>query len=78
MERQILRDTRLRVGYVGTKGTHLDGDYDENAPIYNFGASYDQNLATIDARRPFQGYQSIAREFYGLNSSYNALQVSVG
>jgi hypothetical protein len=77
IERQVIRDTRLRVGYVGTKATHLDGDYDENAPIYNFNISYDDNLATINQRRPYQGYQSIAREFFGLNSSYNALQVSV-
>ena len=77
IERQIIRDTRVRVGYVGTKATHLDGDYDENAPIYDFNISYDDNLATINQRRPYQGYQSIAREFFGLNSSYNALQVSV-
>ena len=77
LERQILPDTRLRVGYVGTKGTHLDGEWDENAPIYNPSLTLDQNIATINQRRPYLGYQNITREFYGLNSTYNALQVSL-
>ena len=77
LERQILPDTRIRLGYVGTKGTHLDGEWDENAPIYNPDLSLDQNIATINARRPYSGFQNITREFYGLNSTYNSLQVSV-
>jgi hypothetical protein len=77
VEREILRDTRLRVGYVGTKGTDLKADYDQNAPIYNPNLTLAQNRATIDARRPIQGYQTISRFFHGLNSTYHALQVSL-
>lgn len=77
VEHTISRDTLLRVAYVGTKGTHLTAWYDQNAPIYNFTLTTNQNIATIDARRPIQGYQSIVNVLNGLNSSYNSLQVSM-
>jgi hypothetical protein len=77
LEREVVRDTRLRVGYVGTKGTNLKADYDQNAPIYNPSLTLAQNRAIIDARRPIRGYQTISRFFHGLNSTYHALQVSL-
>jgi len=77
VERQVLRDVRLRVGYVGTKGSHLSGYYDQNAPIYNPSLTLAQNRASIDARRPVPGFEQILRFFHGLNSSYNGLQISV-
>ena len=76
MERELVRDTRLRVAYVGTKATHLKGEYDQNAPIYNPNLTLAQNRANIDARRPIAGFQRIDRFFSGLNSDYNALQIS--
>ena len=72
----MLRDSRLRVGYVGSKSTHLKGEYDQNAPIYNNNLTLAQNRATIDDRRPIQGFSRIDRFFHGLNSTYEALQVS--
>ena len=77
LERQVLTDTRVRVGYVGTKATHLQGEYNENPPIYNPALSLTENINTINERRPYQGYQDIIRSFHGLNSDYNALQISV-
>lgn len=77
VERQLLPDTRLRVAYVGTKGSHLMGYYDQNAPIYNPLLTLAQNRATIDARRPIQGFEQIFRDINGLNSVSNALQVSL-
>src|SRR5688572_428118 len=77
LEREVFRDIRLRVGYVGTKGTNLKADYDQNAPIYNPSLTLAQNRATIDARRPIRGYQTISRFFHGLNSTYHAMQVSL-
>jgi len=77
VERQFFQDWILRVGYVGTKGTHLWGDYDTNAPIYNFAQSLTANQQSINARRPRQQYQSIDLMFAGLNQSYNSLQVSL-
>jgi hypothetical protein len=77
IERQIFSDTRLRVAYVATKGSHLMGYYDQNAPIYNPSLSLAVNRATIDARRPIQGFEQIFRDINGLNSTSNALQISV-
>jgi hypothetical protein len=77
LERELLRDTRLRMAYVGTQSVHLKGEYDQNAPIYNPNRTLAQNRATIDDRRPIQGFSRIDRFFHGLNASYNALQVSL-
>ena len=77
VERQVLADTRLRLGYVGTKGSHLMGFYDQNAPVYNPSLTLAQNRANIDGRRPLPGFQEIFRFFHGLGSTYHSLQVSV-
>jgi hypothetical protein len=76
VERELLRNLLMRVGYVGTKGTHLTSLYDQNAPIYNTKLSLTQNRATIDDRRPVTDFQTINRWMHGLNSSYHALQIS--
>jgi hypothetical protein len=77
LERELATDLRLRLGYVGTKGTNLKADYDQNAPIFNPNLTLAQNRSTIDARRPIQGYQTISRFFHGLNSTYHAMQLSL-
>ena len=77
IERELVRDTRLRIGYVGSKSTHLKGEYDQNAPVYNTSLTLSQNRATIDERRPIQGFSRIDRFFHGLNSTYEGLQVSL-
>jgi hypothetical protein len=77
IERELVKDTRLRAAYVGTQSAHLKGEYDQNAPIYNPDLSLAQNRATIDDRRPIQGFSRIDRFFHGLNASYNSLQVSL-
>ncbi|MBL8294537.1 MAG: TonB-dependent receptor [Bryobacterales bacterium] len=77
VERELARTTVVRVGYVGTKGTHLTSLYDQNAPIYNTSLTLAQNRATVNERRPVKDFQTIYRWMHGLNSSYHALQVSV-
>jgi hypothetical protein len=77
LEREVFANTRLRVAYVGTRTTHLKGEYDQNAPIYDPSLTLAENRATIDARRPLQGFQTIDRWFHGLNANYNSLQVSI-
>ncbi len=52
---------RLRRHAVG----HLKGEYDQNAPIYNPNLTLAQNRATIDERRPIQGYSRIVGSFTG-------------
>lgn len=76
VEREVLPNTLFRIGYVGTKGTHLYAMWDQNAPIYNTALTLSQNRATVDERRPINNFQTINRWMHGLNSGYNALQVS--
>ena len=64
------------MGYVGTQGTHLKTEYDQNPPIYDPKLTLTQNRANIDDRRPVKDFQTISRWMHGLNSSYHALQVS--
>jgi hypothetical protein len=76
LERQFGGSLVARVGYVGTKGTHLTSNYDQNAPIYDSNLSLTQNRATVNERRPIQDFQTIYRWMHGLNSTYHALQLS--
>jgi hypothetical protein len=76
LEREILPNSLLRIGYVGTKGTHLTALYDQNASIYNTNLSLTQNRATINERRPINNFQALMRWMHGLNSIYHAFQVS--
>jgi hypothetical protein len=62
--------------YVGSKGTHLVGNYDANAPVYNYSLTLSQNQGTVNARRPFKQFQDMDAVMTGLNSIYNGLQLS--
>ena len=77
IEHQFGQDWTLRTSYVGSKGTHLWGDYDLNAPIYNYSESLTLNQQQIQQRRPRQAYQGLDLLFAGLNQSYNSFQVSL-
>jgi hypothetical protein len=76
VEREVLPNTLVRVGYVGTLSTHLKSEYDQNAPIYNPALTLAQNRANIDGRRPVKDFQTISRWMHGLNSNYHSLQLS--
>ncbi|MEZ5399385.1 MAG: carboxypeptidase regulatory-like domain-containing protein [Bryobacteraceae bacterium] len=75
-EREVKGNLLFRIGYVGTKSTHLKSEYDQNAPIYNPALSLIQNRNTVNDRRPVEDFQTISRWMHGLNSSYHSLQVS--
>lgn len=77
VERSIGASWVARVGYVGTKSTHLIASYDANAPIYDPSRTLAQNQATINARRPLPEYQSISMLMNGLGANYNSLQASL-
>ena len=77
VEREIFSNTLVRVGYVGTKSTHLKSEYDQNAPIYNTNLSLIENRNTVDDRRPIKDFLTISRWMPGLNQIYHSLQVSV-
>ncbi len=56
----------LEVGYLGTKGTHLQNTRSYNTPLPGPGS--------IDDRRPFQDFASIAWDEQNASSIYHALQ----
>jgi hypothetical protein len=76
VEREVLNNTLVRVGYVGTKSTHLKSEYDQNAPIYNTGLSLIENRNTVNERRPVKDFLTISRWMPGLNQIYHSLQLS--
>jgi len=67
----------LHAAYVGSKGTHLVGNYDANAPVYDYSRTLAQNQDTINERRPLLHFQDMDAIFTGLNSIYHGLQTSV-
>lgn len=77
VEREVASATLVRLGYVGTKATHLKTEYDQNAPIYDTTKTLAQNRATIDDRRPVQDFQTISRWMHGHNSIYHSFQAGV-
>ena len=77
VEREVVRDTLVRLGYVGAKATHLKTEYDANPAIYNSSLSLTENRDTVNARRQIKGFQEISHWMLGLNSSYHALQASM-
>jgi hypothetical protein len=77
VERALGATWTARAGYVGTKSTHLIANYDQNAPIYDFSKTLQQNQATINQRRPRPQFQTIDTLFHGLGSNYNSLQLAL-
>jgi len=77
LERQMRQNWIVTASYVGSKGTHLWGDFDNNPATYNSSLTLAQNLQTINARRPRQQYQELDLLMAGLNQSYNSFQFSV-
>lgn len=80
VEHQFRGNTIARASYVGTKGTHLSLEREANAAVYipgQCGPSPCSTTQNTDARRPFQGLQSVLEAESVGNSSYNAVQLSV-
>jgi hypothetical protein len=73
IEHEIAKDILLRLGYVGSKGTHLAYNTDVNAPLPSPDATGDNE----QARRPYQQFEQITQDASNGNSIYNALQVEV-
>jgi Carboxypeptidase regulatory-like domain/TonB dependent receptor/TonB-dependent Receptor Plug Domain len=69
IQREITSSMGLTVGYVGSKGTHLDRAYDINEPAPT--ASFTQAL------RQYPSYSSISVRSASASSVYDALQVSL-
>ncbi len=75
VQHQIMANTVLEVGYVGTKGTHLLGDIDVNQP--NVASRLADETSDVNVIRPFVGYGAITARVPVFTSNYNSLQVSL-
>ena len=64
------------VGYVATRGTHLNETHDVNFPLFVPGGSVN-TTDNIRSRRPYfvDGFESISVDNSDWNSMYNSLQV---
>ena len=69
VERQLGASLVARVGYVGTRGTHLNLNLDENVAVPGPGA--------VPARRPYPSVAAISAWEPRGPSSYNGLQASL-
>ncbi len=86
IQRELVKDFILQVGYYGAKGTHLIGLTDLNllrtgqlvaAGLLGPGQPLtSRSYALVAAQRPYQGYGQIAAIESAFNSSYNSLQVA--
>lgn len=73
VQRQLWQKIVLTVAYLGNKGTRLHVSQQDNPAVYIPGASTSTN---VDARRIYQGYQTIEDIQSTANSTYESLQVS--
>ena len=75
VQHEIMPNTVLEVGYVGTKGTHLLGDIDLNQPTVANRVAHP--TLDVNAIRPFVGYGTINARVPFYTSNYNSLQASL-
>ncbi len=68
IERQFSQSVGLTVGYVGSKGTHLDREYNANLP--------QPSPVFLQANRPYPNFSGITVDSASASSDYNALQIS--
>lgn len=75
VQHELMRNTVLEVGYVGTKGVHLLGDVNINQPT--LAARLANPNTDANALVPYPGYQAIVSRNPVFTSNYNSLQVSL-
>ena len=75
VQHEIMANTVLEVGYVGTKGTHLLGDIDLNQPT--LANRLANPTADVNFIRPYLGYGAINDRATVYTSNYNSLQASL-
>ncbi|MFY9744043.1 MAG: TonB-dependent receptor, partial [Candidatus Sulfotelmatobacter sp.] len=75
VQREVMPNTVLELGFVGTKGTHLLGDIDLNQPTV--AARTANELVDVNAVRPFAGYGAFGDRSTVFTSNYNSFQASL-
>ena len=75
IQRQLIPNLLLDVGYVGTRARHLIAPVDINGPA--LGAAFANPGVALNALRPYKGYDAITMQEWAYNSNYNALQATL-
>jgi hypothetical protein len=75
IQHELMKNTVLEVGYVGTKGTHLLGDMDLNQPTV--AARLANPNSDANSLVNFPGYAAIISRNPIFTSNYNSLQISL-
>jgi hypothetical protein len=80
IQREITPGNAITLGYVGTRGVHLDRARNVNQPFPIPGYDFDPRLNTraipTEVIRPFLGYTGITMRENTASSTYNSLQAS--
>jgi hypothetical protein len=80
IQREITPGNVVSVGYVGTRGVHLDRARNVNQPFPIAGFDFDPRLNTraipTEVIRPFLGYTGITMRENTASSTYHSLQAS--
>lgn len=77
LERELLRDLALEVGYVGSQGRHLGIRYNLNQFVCRRAPCVSTTGADPELVRPFPAYGDITFQSQDVNSNYNALQATL-
>lgn len=72
IEREIVKDLAIEIGYVGSQGRHLGMRYNLNAAV-----PVSLSGTTLNSFRQFPTLGDITYQIQGVNSNYNALQTSI-
>ena len=77
IERDLGGGQALELGYVGSKGSHLQRRYDYNQPIRREDLAQVAPNGNLTFPRPIEGFNAINFTSFGANSTYHALQASL-
>ena len=77
VERDLGGGQALEIGYVGSKGSHLQRQYDLNQPIRDPALATEGANGNLVFPRPIPDFNRLSYTSFGSNSVYHALQASL-
>ncbi len=77
VERDLGGGQALELGYVGSKGSHLQRQYDLNQPIRDLALATEGANGNLVFPRPVQDFNRLRYTSFGSNSVHHALQASL-
>ena len=77
IERDLGGGQALEIGYVGSKGSHLQRRYDLNQPVRNLDLAEVAANGNLIFPRPIEGFNRLNFVSFGSNSTYQAVQASL-